>query len=96
MSDFDSAPIDERLKPLLAYARKLTQEPASVTDDDAQTCCQVGWDEKALHDAIMVACTFNFISRLLDGHGVHGSETLYRKRSPMLKQHGYLALIQLL
>lgn len=95
-SDFEGAPIEDKLKPLLAYARKLTKNPASVTEGDALACYGVGWDEKALHDAIMVTCTFNFMNRLLEGHGVHGNEALYRERGPLLKQHGYRPLIRLL
>lgn len=94
--DLDAADVDDRLKPLLRYADKLTRAPSSVTDEDAQACYDAGWSEKALHDAIMVACTFNFMNRLLEGHGIHGHDKLYRERGPMLKEHGYLPLIRLL
>lgn len=94
--DLDAADVPDKLKPLLRYAGKLTSRPSSVTDADAQACYDAGWDEKALHDAIMVTCTFNFMNRLLEGHGVHGNEKLYRERGPMLKEHGYLPLIRLL
>ncbi len=92
----DVAGVDERLKPILRLARKLTEAPASITDADAQAVYEVGWDEKALHDAIMVVCCFNFMNRLLEGHGVHGNEKLFKQRGPMLKQYGYLPLIRLL
>jgi alkylhydroperoxidase family enzyme len=74
-----------RLRPILRYARKLTREPATVTADDAAAVYAAGWDEKALHDAILVVCVFNFMNRLLEGHGIHGSEELYQSRGPMLK-----------
>ncbi len=92
----DVAGIDERLKPILRYARKLTERPSSVTEGDAQSVYAAGWDDQALHDAIMVVCCFNFMNRLLEGHGVHGHEKLYKQRGPMLKQYGYLPLIRLL
>jgi uncharacterized peroxidase-related enzyme len=94
--DLDAADVPDKLKPLLRYASKLTRQPSSVTDADAQACYHAGWDEKALHDAIMVTCTFNFMNRLLEGHGVYGDEKLYKERGPMLKEHGYLPLIRLL
>ena len=94
--DPDGPLVEDRLKPLLSYVEKLTQRPSSVTDDDAKTCFDAGWSEQALHDAIMVACTFNFMNRLLEGHGIHGYEDLYRERGPLLKKHGYRPLVRLL
>jgi len=94
--DLDAADVPDKMKPLLRYARKLTEKPSSVTDADAQACYDAGWSEKALHDAIMVTCTFNFMNRLLEGHGVHGHDKLYRERGPMLKEHGYRPLVRLL
>ncbi len=96
LDDLDVAGLHERMKPILRFARKLTQAPSSVTDGDAQAVYDAGWDEKALHDAIMVVCCFNFMNRLLDGHGVHGHEEMYGQRGPMLKEHGYLPLIRLI
>lgn len=94
--DLETAGFDEKIKPMLRFARKLTQAPASVTDEDARAVYAAGWDEKALHDAIMVVCCFNFMNRLLEAHGVHGNDAMYRERGPMLKQYGYLPLIRLL
>lgn len=92
----DAAGLDDRIKPILRLARKLTEAPASVADRDAQAVYDAGWDEKALHDAVMVVCCFNFMNRLLEGHEVHGHEAMYKERGPMLKDHGYLPLIRLL
>jgi hypothetical protein len=36
------------------------------------------------------------MNRLLEGHGVHGNEALFKQRGPMLKKYGYLPLIKLL
>lgn len=94
--DLDTAGFDEKIKPILRFAAKLTKEPGSVTEADAKAVYAVGWDEKALHDAIMVTACFNFMNRLLEGHGVHGNEAMFRERGPLLKEHGYLPLIRLL
>lgn len=96
MDNMETAGLDDKIKPILRFARKLTEAPASITDTDAQAVFDAGWDEKALHDAIMVVCCFNFMNRLLEAYGVHGNEALYRERGPMLKQYGYLPLIRLL
>lgn len=94
MEDTDFAGFDARLRPILRYARKLTLSPSIVTADDAAAVYAEGWDEQTLHDAILVICLFNFMNRLLEGHGVHGDEQLYKSRGPMLKEHGYLPLIR--
>lgn len=94
--DLDASGIDAKMVPVLRFARKLTEAPASVGEADAQAVFDAGWDERALHDAIMVVCCFNFMNRLLEGHDVHGHETLFKQRGPMLREHGYLPLIRLL
>lgn len=96
LHDLEAAGFHDKILPILHFARKLTEEPASITADDAKAVYDAGWDEKALHDAIMVVCTFNFMNRLLEAHGVHGHDALYRERGPMLKEFGYLPLIRLL
>jgi uncharacterized peroxidase-related enzyme len=94
--DLEYAGLDDKMKPVLRLARKLTEAPASVAEADAQAVYDAGWDEQALHDVIMVVSLFNLMNRLLEGHGVHGHDELFKQRGPMLKEHGYLPLIRLL
>ena len=68
-NDIDTAPVDEKMKPLLRYARKLTLEPAKMVHADAQAVFDAGWSEQALHDAINVICMANFMNRIVKGHG---------------------------
>ncbi|MGI9413357.1 MAG: peroxidase-related enzyme [Hyphomicrobiales bacterium] len=89
MDDVDAADVDPRLKPVLRYVMKLTRTPAKMTEADADAVFAAGWDDQALHDAINVACLFNFMNRLLEGHGVKGEAAVFEARGPMLKQHGY-------
>lgn len=96
LADLETAGFDEKIKPILRLARKLTQAPAEVSEADTRAVLEAGWGEKALHDAIMVVCCFNFMNRLLEGHGVHGHDVLFKERGPMLKKYGYLPLIKLL
>jgi len=42
----------------------------------------------------MVTCIFNFMNRLLEGHGVKGNEKIFKIRGKMLKEHGYRYTIQ--
>lgn len=70
MSDLDAADIDPKLKPLLAYVRKLTLTPTRITEEDAAAVYDAGWDEQALFDAISVCALFNFMNRIVEGSGV--------------------------
>lgn len=68
--DLDTAPVDDKLKPILHYIRKLTETPTKMTQADADAVFEAGWDEYALHDAIAVCCIFNWMNRFMLGHGI--------------------------
>ena len=84
MRDPDGAPIDDKMKPLLRLARRLTLEPAKTVQADIDAVTDAGWNEQTAHDAILVCCMFNFMNRLLDGHGVKGNPEMYRSRVKIL------------
>jgi len=69
LADLETAPVEDRFRPLLAYTRKLTLTPTEVCQDDADAVFGAGWDEKALHDAIAVTARMNFMCRLVQGFG---------------------------
>ncbi len=70
LGDLGADPVPPKLRPVLAYVRKLTLEPTRMVPADAQAVYDAGWDEQALHDAIEVCCLYNFMNRLVEGHGV--------------------------
>src|SRR5271165_2448549 len=49
VADIESAPTEARMKPILRYARKLTQSPARMTAADAAAVYDAGWND-ALFD----------------------------------------------
>jgi uncharacterized peroxidase-related enzyme len=65
-----SAPIDEKLKPILSYVAKLKDLPTRITPADARAVYDAGWSERALFDAIEVAALFNYMNRIIEGAGV--------------------------
>lgn len=65
-----TAPVDAKLKPVLAYVAKLTETPSKVTEADAQAVYAAGWSEAALFDAVQVCALFNFMNRIVEGSGV--------------------------
>lgn len=96
LADLDAAPVDAKLRPLLHYARKLTLEPARMTQRDADAVFAAGWGEAELHDAVLTICLFNFMNRLLEGHGVKGNAALYASRGQALRDEGYAPLLNAL
>lgn len=70
VDDAESAPVEEAFKPILRFVKKLTLTPHSMTQADADAVYKAGWSERALHDAILVCCRFNFMNRLSLGHGL--------------------------
>ena len=96
ISDLQNANVDERLKPILSYVRQLTMEPSKTTQELADAVLEAGWSEQALHDAIQVCCLFNFMNRLVEGHGVKGNEVLYQERGKMLGENGYNPMLEAL
>lgn len=70
MENLETAPVDARLKPILAYVRKLTLKPSSVSGTDAAAVYEAGWEERALFDAISVCALYNFMNRIVEGSGM--------------------------
>jgi uncharacterized peroxidase-related enzyme len=69
LEDFDKAPVDDKLRPLLAFAAKLSVTPAEISQADADLVFDAGWDEQALHDAIATVGRAAFMQRLVQGFG---------------------------
>ena len=93
LEDIDSAPVEDRLKPLLAFARKLTLTPGEMTQADADAVFDAGWDEHALHDAIAITARAAFMQRLVEGHGfVPMPREVARKHAAKRVELGYVNL----
>jgi len=76
------------LAALLAYVRKLTLTPSTISDDDKQAVHSAGFSEDQLKDAIAVCAGFNLFNRIVEGHGIapHAS---YETATTMINTHGY-------
>ena len=82
VDDIDTAPVDEKLKPVLKYVRKLTLTPTRMTEEDAKACYRAGWNEEDLTIAIAVCASWNWFNRMIEGHGIDKKwdEQLFRDR----------------
>ncbi|MDQ7806739.1 carboxymuconolactone decarboxylase family protein [Amycolatopsis sp. A133] len=96
VADLETAPVEEKLKPVLAYVGKLTRTPARMTDADAEAVFAAGWDERALHDAVLVCALFNFMNRMVEGLGIRADEAYATTSGERLKEGGYAGLAHLL
>lgn len=67
--DWQTAPVDERLRATLGFIEKLTLRPGELTREDADAVRAAGVSEEALVDAIHVAALFNMIVRVADSLG---------------------------
>jgi len=67
----DSGDIDgHRLAALLAYVRKLTLAPSTISHSDKEAVHAAGFTEDELKDAIAVCAAFNLYNRIVEGHGI--------------------------
>jgi len=71
LEDIETASIDPKLKPLIAYVGKLNALPSRLTPTDSQAVFDAGWSQEALFEAIEVAGLFNHMNRVVEGGGVN-------------------------
>jgi uncharacterized peroxidase-related enzyme len=78
VDDLATAPVEERMRPVLALARTLTLTPAKAGDAEVAAVYAAGWDERALHDAVSVCGLFNMMNRLVEGLGITATPEQHR------------------
>ncbi len=69
-TDWTKAPLGPADRALLAFAVKLTAEPAAMIQDDVVALRAEGFDDRAVSDAVQIVSYFNYINRVADGLGV--------------------------
>ncbi len=89
LADLDTAPIDDRLRAILAYVRKLTLAPATMTEADVHAVFAAGVSEEALFDAICVCAFNNLMNRVVDATGLVGTDDEHRESGRRLSTIGY-------
>ena len=62
--------LDEKTRALLAYAKKLTQEPGMVEDSDVEDLRAAGWDERGIYEATALISLYNFSGRMEAASGL--------------------------
>ena len=92
-TDFNQAPISEKLKALLAIAGKVQQDGKLVTDDDVQAARNQGASDLEIHDTVLIAAAFCMYNRYVDGLGTWQptDPEMYAQMGRHLASEGYNA-----
>lgn len=68
--DWRSAPLTPADRALCAFAAKLTLDQHAMSPADLAVLREVGFNDRAIHDAVQVIGYFNYITRVADALGV--------------------------
>ena len=71
LADYNTAPITDAEKSLLAYIEKVNAVCWEVEQADIDRLHTAGWTDEAIYDAVTVCGLFNFYNRWIDATGVH-------------------------
>ena len=74
MHDYRKADLDPQTRAMLDYATKLTREPTNMQEADVKKLRKHGLTDEQILSVCLIACTFNFMTRLADGLGVEVPE----------------------
>lgn len=90
LHDLESAPLPEKEKALLRFARKMTKNLPAMREADIAELRGLGWNDEAIYYVIMVVALFNFYNRWVTTSGVHAvSDEIHRTHGRRLALSGY-------
>ena len=92
LDDIGTSEIDDKLRPVFAYLKKLTLTPTRMTQADADAVLDVGWSEQALYDTVQVCCLYNFMNRFVEGLGLTPIPEQFDFEGQMIKDGGYTSM----
>lgn len=95
VNDLETANLDQKMKPVLRYVKKLTLTPNQVTQTDIDAILSVGWDETAVVHANLVCAFFNLMNRWVEGLGIESTPQAVRQASHHLSRYGYQGIVDL-
>ena len=73
MTDYRQADLPGRSRAMLAYAWKLTREPAAVREADVERLRAAGLSDRDILDVNLITSYFNFVNRIALGLGVEAA-----------------------
>ena len=70
VTDYMSAPVDDKTKALFRFADKLTRKPLDIDQPDADEVLRAGWSQAALRETVLTVAFFNYVNRVSFGLGL--------------------------
>lgn len=67
IENYETAPISEKMKALLAIAKGVQQDARTVTDELVANARLLGATDRQIHDTVLIAATFCMFNRYVDG-----------------------------
>lgn len=80
--------VSEKIKPLLEFVEKLTQNSVTTGQADIAAVSDAGWSDQAIEDAICICVLFGFFNRPVSGTGLKGTPEQCTQTGKRLSQ-GY-------
>lgn len=97
LEDPERAEVPERMRPVFAYLKKLTEMPSRILPEDVEAIFAAGWNDQALHDLVAIGALFNCMNRLVEGFGISADDGYFAVSAERLAgKGGYGALLKLL
>jgi uncharacterized peroxidase-related enzyme len=92
-ANFQSAPISDKLKALLAIAGSVQKGGKQVTGEQIEQARRQGATDKEIHDTVLIAAAFCMYNRYVDGLATWAptDPEMYRENGKRLADHGYAA-----
>ena len=90
--DYESAPISDKLKALLAIAGAVQRGGRSVGTEDVERARERGASDKEIHDTVLIAAAFCMYNRYVDGLATWAPREAeeYRDAGRRLAEEGYV------
>lgn len=91
-ADYESMPISDKMKALLAIAASATKGGKYVTPEQIERAKNIGATDKEIHDTVLITAVFCMCNRYVDGLGTSAptDRQFYIDRGPMRAEEGYL------
>lgn len=91
-NDFESAPINDKLKSLLRIADKVRVSGRNVSQRDVDDARSNGASDVDIHDTVLIAAAFSMFNRYVDGLGATTPDDpeFYKMVGKQRAEEGYL------
>lgn len=90
--DFQSMPLSDKLKALLAIAGSVQKGGKHVTPEQVEKARSTGATDREIHDTVLIAAAFCMFNRYVDGLDTWAPQDreIYVKRGPQRAADGYV------